>query len=285
MLIEAVPNFSGDPTPMVEAIGAVSGAAVLDHSFDRDHNRSVITCAGPPDAILEASLRAAARAVETIDLRRHRGVHPRIGALDVLPFVPLQGARLDDCAALAVEAGHRLWRQLAIPVYLYEAAARREECRNLSEVRRRAPGLPPDIGGPAPHPTAGATAVGARPFLVAFNVNLKSGNVAAAKAIAAKVRETGGGLARVKALGLEIASRGIAQVSMNLTDFTVTSVAAVFDAVEREARSLGLEVLESELIGLAPRAAIDEAVARHTRIGGWNPSRILENRLAQCGLR
>ncbi|MEZ5402302.1 MAG: glutamate formimidoyltransferase [Bryobacteraceae bacterium] len=283
VLIESVPNFSGPPAPMTAAIAAAIAtngrAAMLDHSFDPDHNRSVITIAGPPDAVLEAALAAAAAARDSIDLRRHHGVHPRIGALDVLPFVPLEGASMADCVRLAGRAAERLWRELGIPAYLYESAARRPECRNLSDVRRLAGSIPPDVGGPAHHLTAGATAVGARPFLIAFNVNLAADDVEAARTIAAAVRESSGGLPRVKALGLRLASRGIAQVSMNLTDFTVTPVATAYDRIAAEAADLGVEILESELIGLAPRAAIDEAVALHCRIARWDATRILENRI------
>jgi glutamate formiminotransferase/glutamate formiminotransferase/formiminotetrahydrofolate cyclodeaminase len=276
LLIESVPNFSGRPEPI---LAALAGNILLDHSFDPDHNRSVLTLAGPPAAILDAVLQAAAAAVAHIDLRQHHGVHPRIGALDVLPFIPLEGTTMQDCVRLAHRAGQRLWDELRVPVYFYEHAARRDACHNLSGLRRRALTLPPDIGGPEHHPTAGATAVGARQFLIAFNVNLASDDLGAAKAIAETIRESSGGLPGVKALGLPLQSRGIVQVSMNLTDFTVTPVTTAFEAVADEARARGIQVLESELIGLAPRAAIDERIAAQTRVANWTPGKILENRL------
>lgn len=282
VLVESVPNFSeGRDRTVVEAIAAaissVAGATVLDVTMDPDHNRSVITFAGAPESVLEASISAAGKAKELIDLSRHRGVHPRIGAIDVLPMVPLRGATMDDCVLLARRTAQCIWERHGIPAYLYEFAALRATHRNLADVRRGH--LVPDVGGPEHHPTAGAVAVGARKFLIAFNVNLESTDLAAAREIARAVREATGGLPGVKALGLELASEGIVQVSMNLTDFETTPISAAFDAVRDQAAGRGIAVKESELVGLAPAAALDESVARRVLLRGFHPGMILENRL------
>jgi glutamate formiminotransferase / formiminotetrahydrofolate cyclodeaminase len=285
-LVECVPNFSeGRDLAVVDAIvaaAASAGAAVLDRSSDPDHNRSVITLAGSPDRVAEAAFRAVAEAVARIDLGRHAGVHPRIGAADVVPFVPVSGISLDECAALAVEVGRRIWDELGVPVYLYEAAARRPERVNLADVRRdvgagRAGA--PDFGAIALHPSAGAAVVGARKFLVACNVNLNTPDVAVARRIARKVRFSSGGLPCVKALGLPLASRGLVQVSMNLTDFETTPVHRAFEAVREEAEREGVTVAGGELIGLIPRAALEEAAGSMLRIEGFHRGMILENRL------
>jgi glutamate formiminotransferase len=276
-IVECVPNFSeGRDRTKVEAIRAViqaAGVRVLDLTMDADHNRSVITYAGEPEAALRAAVEAAGKAVELIDLRVHAGVHPRIGAMDVLPFVPLDGVVMEQCCDLALRAAEEIWRRYRVPSFLYEAAARLPHRRNLAEVRRRPLGTP-DIGGPQLHPSAGAVAVGARKFLIAFNVNLDSRDVKVARRIAAAVRESSGGLACVKALGLELASRGLVQVSLNLTDFEVTPVQRALAAVQREAEKENVRVVESELIGLIPRRAWELSG------GEWDESRILENRLA-----
>jgi glutamate formiminotransferase len=222
---------------------------VLDINMDADHNRSVITFAGSPDSVMAAAVDAAGEALARIDLRNHTGVHPRIGALDVLPFVPVAGITLAECAGLAVEAGERIWDKWRIPVYLYEAAARISDRVNLANVRKAGVGAP-DIGGPDLHPSAGAIACGARKFLIAYNVNLRSDDLTAAREIAAAVRGPA-----VKALGLRLPSHGIVQVSMNLIDFERTPIHEVFDAVRSLASARGIEVLESELIGLLPRRA------------------------------
>jgi len=279
VIVECVPNFSGPVAGIARSIAGMAGIHVLDHTFDPDHNRGVITFAGSPEGVIDAAAACAGLAAHLFDLRRHCGAHPRIGAIDVVPFVPLRGVTLPECAAIAVRAAERIWAEHGIPAYLYEAAARRACCRNLADVRRRAAAIPPDIGGPAHHPTAGAVAVGARKLLIAYNVNLRTADANVAKAIAKRVREAGGGLPCVKALGLFLASRNIAQVSMNLTDFEVTSIAAAFEAVEREAASFGVEILESELVGLAPRAALDASVASRVRLSRFSPDQIIENRL------
>ncbi|MBK5291178.1 MAG: glutamate formimidoyltransferase [Acidobacteriia bacterium] len=282
-LVECVPNFSeGRDAAVVTALRAsiesALGGSVLDTTSDVDHNRTVITFAGSPEAVLRAAVEAAGTAVERIDLRAHEGVHPCIGAIDVLPFVPISGITLAQCATLAVSAGERIWRRWRLPVYLYEEAARSPERRNLTQARKKPLGVP-DIGGPGPHPSAGAVAAGARRFLIAYNVNLKSSDLTVAQVIAMRIRASSGGLPAVKALGLPLASQGIVQVSMNLIDFETTPMHVAFQAVCREASGLGVDVLESELIGLVPRRAWELSRGCDLRIRGWDESRILENRL------
>lgn len=294
-IIECVPNFSEgrDATVVAriaEAIGSVAGAAVLDQTSDWDHNRSVVTFAGEPDAVGEAAFRAIQRAVELIDLSRHRGVHPRIGAADVVPLVPVAGVTLEFCAQLAARLGERVWRELRVPVYLYEASARRPERVNLANIRRgrfeklreevrRNPERLPDFGEAALHPTAGACIIGARKFLIAFNLNLNTRDVEIARRIARKIRASSGGLPAVKALGLFLESRGHAQVSTNLTDFALTPLCAIVEAVQAEAKRHGVRVSSTELIGLIPRAALQAAGDCQL---GIRPEQILENRLEQC---
>ena len=296
-MVECVPNFSegrneARVAQLEAAIAGVPGTMVLHRTSDVDHNRSVITFAGPKQAVLEAAVRVAERARDTIDLNEHRGVHPRLGALDVLPFVPLAGTTLGECVELAHLAGERIWRELGVPVYFYEAAAKREDRRKLEDVRRgEFEGLretvaveksrQPDWGEGALHPTAGAVIVGARPFLVAYNINLQTGDVRLAKAIARKIRTSSGGLPAVKALGLGLPSRGAAQVSMNLTDFAQTGIDVVYRAVERLAREAGVEIAESELIGLLPREALERAAAGFLKLNGFDSGRVVENRIEQ----
>ena len=289
MILECVPNFSaGRDLSVVQAIEAaiasVQGIAVLDRTADADHDRSVITFAGSPEAVQEAAVRAVEAAAARIDLTRQQGVHPRVGAADVIPFVPLTGATMPDCVRVAHGTGHEIWRRTQVPVYFYEAAALRPERVNLADVRRGGfEGLreqthlrPPDVGGPALHPTAGATIVGARKFLVAYNINLASDDLALAQRIARRLRTSSGGLPAVKALGLALSSRGVVQVSMNLTDYEVTGIDKVYRAVATEA-----EVLGSELIGLIPRAALPRGDVRWEN---FDDSMVLENRLAAAGL-
>ena len=278
-----MPNFSeGRNLACVAAleltIASVPGVIVIDRTSDTDHNRSVITFAGPTTPVLEAAVRVAAKAAGSIDLTRHEGVHPRLGALDVLPFVPLRGASLEDCAELAHRAGDRIWSELRIPVYFYEAAARRSECRKLEDVRRGT--CPPDLGGPALHPTAGAVIIGARKVLIAFNINLATNDLQVAKDIARSIRASSGGLPGVKALGLRLATRGLVQVSMNLTDFEQTSVHTVFDLVKRLAEARGVKIADSELIGLLPRQALETAFAHFVKLPAFDSDRVIENRLS-----
>jgi len=284
-LIECVPNFSeGRDQACVDAlesaIASVAGSFVLHRTSDPDHNRSVITFAGSPQPVIESALRAAAVAAERIDLTRQAGVHPRLGAMDVLPFVPLTGASLEDCVSVAHEAGRRLWDELRIPVYFYEAAALRPEHVRLENVRRAESEVKrPDIGGPALHPTAGAVIVGARKFLIAFNVNLRTTDLSVAKSIARQIRTSSGGLPAVKALGLPLASRGRVQVSMNLTDFEQTPPKVVFAEIARLAANAGVAIEESELIGLIPEKALEGSSPEELMIRDFDRQRILEERL------
>jgi glutamate formiminotransferase len=295
-LIECVPNFSDGRdlakiNAIVAAMSGVAGAWILDRTSDADHNRSVVTLAGEPDSIAEAAIRGAGKAAELIDLTRQQGVHPRIGATDVIPFVPLEGVSMDECAALARRAGQELWNRFRIPVYFYEAAATRPDRVNLEYVRRgqfeglreealHNPDRAPDIGGPGLHPTAGATAVGVRKILIAYNVYLKTNDVSIAKEVARAIRASSGGLPCVKAMGVEIKSRGAAQVSINLTDYETTPLYVVFEAVKRAARQRGCEVSTSEIIGLVPRKALETPQGCDLQLENFTADRILENRLA-----
>ena len=289
MIVECVPNFSaGRDRSVVEAIetaiSSVTDLAVLDRTADPDHDRCVITFAGSPAAVREAAVRAVETAAARIDLTQQQGVHPRVGAADVIPFVPISGITLEECVALAHAAGHEIWRRARVPVYFYEAAALSPSRVNLAQVRRggfealreQTASRPPDVGGPALHPTAGATIVGARRFLVAYNINLASADLALAQRLARTIRASSGGFRAVKALGLALESRGIVQVSINLTDYEQTGIDQVYAAVSSEA-----EVLGSELIGLIPRAALPQT---NVRWENFHESLILENRLAAAGL-
>ena len=295
MLVECVPNFSeGRKAETVEsiaeAIASVKGVTVLNRHIDPDHNRSVITFVAAPDVVVEAALRAVAMAAELIDLRRHAGEHPRIGATDVLPFVPVSGVTIDECVSLAHAAGRRIWQELSIPVYFYERAALRPDRVRLENVRGKGferlreeiktnPDRAPDVGEMQLHPTAGAIAVGARPFLIAFNVNLHTNEIAVAQSIARAVRERGGGLPFVKALGFELQSRGVVQVSMNLTDYEQTTIARAFAAVQQEALRRGVEVLGTEIVGLLPRGALDRNAAYFSLLENFRENLVLENLL------
>lgn len=294
-MIESIPNVSeGRRADVIDALARSvresAGVLLLDRSSDPDHNRSVLTMAGSADDLHAAVLALVGCAVERIDLRAHRGVHPRLGAVDVVPFVPLAGATMDACVVLARQAGSAIADAFGVPVYLYGEAASTPARRALDAVRRgqfeglaakmRDPAWAPDFGSPAPHPTAGAVAVGARRPLVAFNVNLASDRLDVARAIAAKVRERDGGLPCVKALGLPLASAHVVQVSMNLTDYERTSPAEAFAAVAREARALGVAVAGSELVGLIPRAALRGTTPEALQLRGFTDDRVLEVRLA-----
>jgi glutamate formiminotransferase len=294
-IVECVPNFSegrdaGKVNAIAEAVRSVDGARVLDCTMDPDHHRSVITFAASAETVGEAALRAVAKAVELIDLRAHRGAHPRLGAADVVPFVPVEGVTIADCVRIAEETGARIWSRLGVPVYLYEAAARVAERAPLENVRRGGfeglreevtvnPARRPDFGGPELHPTAGATIVGARKFLIAYNVNLNTADVEIARRIARAIRQSSGGMPCVKAMGVLLASRNQAQVSMNLTDFETTPVHAVYEAVAAEASRYGVTIAASELIGLVPRKALEQAAAHFLRIEKFRSGMILENRL------
>ena len=284
MTVECVPNFSEGRDPVIvqhiaQAVERTREVILLDRTSDPDHNRSVLTFAGAPAAIVDAAVAAVREAAAWIDITRHSGVHPRIGAADVVPFVPLEGLTLAGCAELARAAGQRIWDELRIPVYLYEAAALRPECSRLENVRRLAPeGLLPDIGS-GRHPTAGACVVGARTFLIAWNINLRSRDLDFARRTARAIRESNGGLEAVKALGLPLASRGEVQVSINLIDFRITPLHVVFDAVARLCAAEGVEIAGSELIGMIPLAALAASRGHELRWLNLRPELIIENRL------
>jgi len=286
-MIECVPNFSEGREPetiaaLAAVIKEVPGVALLGFESDADHHRSVITFAGEPEGVLEAAVRAVGKATELIDLRRHVGVHPRVGAADVVPFVPLEGSTLDDCVAIAHRAGSEIWRRFGVPVYFYEAAAKIAERRRLEKTRRTGfDGRPPDIGDIAGHATAGAAMVGARNFLIAYNINLVTPDAAIAKQIAFRVRESSGGFRFVKAMGLHLATLGRAQVSMNLTNFAGIELDDLYAAIAAEAARLGTAIAESELIGFIPRAAYERSPVFFRRIRDFDESRIIENRIAQ----
>ncbi len=299
-LIECVPNFSEGRDlsvvdALVEAMSRTPGAKVLHRHSDPDHNRSVITIAGDPNAVAEAALLGVARAAALIDLNRHSGVHPRIGATDVLPFVPVAEITLDECAALARRAGREIWERYGIPVYFYEAAAMRPERVRLENIRRgqfeglreeahRNPDRFPDVGGPSLQPTAGAIAVGARKFLIAYNINLATATGAAdasiAAAIARSIRSSNGGLLAVKAIGVPLKERGLAQVSINLTDFEITPLDRVFEAVRLEAQGRGCEIVSTEIVGLVPAKALEMIAGFDLRLENFSAAQVLENRLA-----
>ena len=292
-MIECVPNFSeGLNVEKVAAIVAgmeVEGVSLLDWSLDHDHNRSVVTIAGPAAAVVEAAVRGAGRAAELIDLTAQRGVHPRIGAADVVPFVPVSGISLEQCVLLARQAGMEIWKRYGVPVYFYEAAAARPDRVLLEDVRRgQFEGLRdavrkdsarrPDIGGPELHPTAGASVVGARKFLIAYNVYLDTVDVATARAIAKEIRASGGGLSGVKAMG--VVAQGLAQISMNITDFRSTPVAQVYAEVKDKAERRKVRVVRGELIGLVPEAAFERDAEWVRQLHGFEPEeKILERRL------
>jgi glutamate formiminotransferase len=295
-IVECVPNFSEGRRAevvgrLVEAVESVEGALLLGTHIDPDQNRSVLTFVAPPERVVEAAVRVVARAAELIDLRLHAGEHPRMGACDVLPFVPVRGVTVEECVVLAHEAGRRIARELAVPVYFYESAALRPERRNLADVRRggfellreqiaTVPERAPDAGEPRVHESAGACIVGVRPLLVAYNVNLKTNDLAAAKRIARAVRGRDGGLLHLKALGFELVSRGVVQVSMNLTSYEETNRHLAFEAVRREADLLGVEILGSEIVGLVPQAALDRSAEHFLKLENYSPDIVLENRIA-----
>lgn len=299
-LIECVPNFSeGRNQQVVDAIAqsfdTVKGVHLLDKEMDFSHHRSVITAIGEPDALLEASFASIKKAVALIDLNKHQGGHPRIGAADVIPFIPIRQASMEDCINLAKKLGERVGKELNLPVYLYGQAAIRPERRELPNVRKGQfeglkqelginPEKTPDFGPDKIHPTAGAVAIGARFFLIAYNVNLKSSNVELAKNIAKTIRESSGGFKCVKGMGLAIPEKNAVQVSMNLTDYRVTSISTVYTEIEKLAKEKDVEILESELIGLAPASALPTSTIDKIKLTNFSPSQIIENRLSNLGI-
>jgi glutamate formiminotransferase / formiminotetrahydrofolate cyclodeaminase len=297
-LIECVPNFSEGRDPgkvdeIVKAMSAVPGVYVLDREMDADHNRCVITLAGEPDAVGEASILGAGKALDLIDMNVHTGAHPRVGATDVVPFIPIEGVTLDDCVALARRVGNEIWKRYRIPIFFYEAAATRPDRVNLENVRRgQFEGLreelkknhdrQPDIGEPKLHPTAGVTVVGARKFLVAYNVNLNTSDVAIANKIAKAIRFSNGGFRYVKSMGVELKARNLAQVSINLTDFEQTPMHRVYETVKREAERYGVVPVGSEIVGLVPKKAIEMAADFFLQLENFSPSQVFENKLGSA---
>ncbi len=295
-LIECVPNFSEGRDPakieaIVSTMSAVPGVYILGREMDADHHRCVVTMAGEPDAVAEAAILGAGKAMQLIDLNEHSGAHPRVGATDVIPFIPIEGVTLEDCVALARRVGEELWKRYRIPVFFYEAAATRPDRVNLENVRRgQFEGLreqlknnhdrQPDIGEPKLHPTAGVTVVGARKFLVAYNVNLNTADVGIANKIAKAIRFSSGGLRYVKSMGVELKARGLAQVSINLTDFEQTPMHRVYELVKREAERYGVTPVGSEIVGLVPKRAIEMAADFFLQLEDFSPSQVFENKLA-----
>lgn len=291
-IIECVPNFSeGRDSAVVEAIVRamrVEGVSLLDYSLDPDHNRSVVTIAGASAPVLESVLRGVGKAIQLINLMAQRGVHPRIGAADVIPLVPIRGISLPECVVLAHQLGQEIWKRHHVPVYFYEAAALRPDRRLLEDVRNgQFEGLQkniqqdaarrPDVGGPSLHPAAGASAVGARQLLIACNVYLNTGNVGIARSVAREIRGSSGGLAGLKAMGVLV--RGRAQVSMNITDFHETPISAVYRAVKESAVRLGSEPETVELIGLLPEAAVEPGSEWMELATNFSAARTLERKL------
>ena len=294
-LVECVPNFSeGRDAAKIDAIIAamreVPGVFLLDRESDADHNRSVVTLAGDPEPVAEAALRGVGKAAELIDLTKHSGAHPRMGATDVVPFIPVGGVAIEDCVALAKRVGREIWERYRIPVYFYEAAAQRPERTNLENIRKgqfeglreevlRNPDRAPDVGEPRLHPTAGAIAVGARKFLIAYNINLNTPDVEIAKRIGKNIRFSNGGLRYVKAMGVDLRARNLAQVSINMTDFEQTPLHRVFEMVRREAERYGVSIVGSEIVGLIPKRAIELTADFYLQLENFSAAQVLENRL------
>ena len=299
-LIECVPNISEARREHVidrlaDEVRGIEGVSLLDRSSDVSHNRSVFTIAGTAAALSDAVLGLVSVALETIDLRVHDGVHPRVGAVDVVPFVPLTNATMADCVDLARRVGRQIADRFGVPVYLYEHAAVDPARRRLPDIRRgefeglaakmSRPEWRPDFGPAHPHATAGATVVGAREILVAYNVNLATGRLEVARRIASLIRERDGGLPGVRALGLSLPHRGIVQVSMNLVDHRTTALRVVFDRIAAEAAREGVDVLESEIVGLVPSAALAGTTPGHLRLSGFSADQVLEERLRAAGFQ
>lgn len=294
--MESVPNFSeGRDLKKVEAIvdcfRGKEGVKLLDYSSDKDHNRSVVTVVGEPEALEQAIIAAVGKAVELIDLNKHTGEHPRMGAVDVIPFIPIKGVTQDDAIALSKEVGKEIAECYDFPVFLYEKSASAPHRENLANVRKgqfeglgekmKLPEWQPDFGPAHPHPTAGAVAVGARMPLVAYNVNLNTADKSIADAIARKVRFIGGGLRYCKAMGVELKDRGIVQVSMNLTDYTKTAVYRAHEMVRMEAKRYGVSVVGSEVIGLVPAAALINCAEYYLGIENFSMDQVLESRIME----
>jgi glutamate formiminotransferase len=295
-LIECVPNISEGRRhevidAAVAAIRRTPGARLLDYSSDTAHNRSVLTFAGDRAAVHSAVLALFDAVIPSIDLRTHSGEHPRMGAVDVVPFIPIEGVTMDDCVALARGTGAEVAKRFSIPVFLYEEASINPARKNLEDIRRgefeglaeklSKPEWAPDFGPATPHPTAGATVIGARMPLIAYNINLATDRLDVAKSIAKTIRFSSGGFPFVKAMGVSLADRGIVQVSMNLTNYEKTPMLRVFEAVKAEAAKSGVQILESEIVGLVPAAALPESEERVLQLAGFTPNQILETRLRE----
>ena len=293
-IIESIPNVSEGRRAdiverMAEAIRQVPGVRLLDYSSDPSHNRSVFTLVGDAQPLRIATLALFDQALASIDLRQHQGEHPRLGAVDVVPFVPIEGVTMDDCVALAKQVGSDVASRFNVPVYLYEEASANPARRNLEDIRRgefeglaakmASPGWTPDYGPSTPHPTAGASVVGARMPLIAYNINLDTDRLDVAKKIAAAIRHSSGGLRFVKAMGLALEDRKIVQVSMNLTNYQKTPIFRVFEIVKREAERYGVRVLESEIVGLIPSAALVGAAEFYLQLERFGVDQVLENKL------
>ena len=290
-IIECVPNFSEgrnieNINKILDAIKGIEGIKVLDYEHDKDHNRTVVTFIGTPENIAEAAFRGCKKASELIDLNVHKGEHPRMGATDVIPFIPVSDVSMKEGVSIAEKLGERIWKELKIPIYLYEEAAKTPERKNLANVRKgefewlkeNIEKRPPDFGDKI-HPTAGATAVGAREFLIAFNVNLGTNDLSIAKKIAKAVRFKSGGLRYVKALGFEIKERGIVQVSMNLTNYKKTPVHKVFEMIKSEANRYGGSIIGSEVIGLAPMDSLIDVADFYLKLENFKKEQIFERRI------
>jgi glutamate formiminotransferase / 5-formyltetrahydrofolate cyclo-ligase len=295
-IIECVPNISEGRRAdvvarVVEAIRRVRGARLLDYSSDASHNRSVLTMAGDAAPLKDAVLAIFETVLAEIDLRTHKGEHPRLGAVDVVPFVPIEGVTMEECVALAKETARSVAERFAVPVYLYEEASSNPLRKNLEDIRRgefeglgakmTTDGWAPDYGPPAPHPTAGASVIGARMPLIAYNINLATDRLEVAKKIAAAIRFSSGGFRYVKAMGMTLADRGIVQVSINLTNYEKTPMLRVFEAVKHEAERYGVNVLESEIVGLVPSAALVDAAQAALQLAGFTRTQLLETRLRE----
>ena len=293
-IIESIPNVSeGRRAEVVEqcaaAIRGARGVRLLDYSSDPSHNRSVFTLTGDASSVKAATLALFEAAVREIDLRSHRGEHPRLGAVDVVPFVPIEGVTMAECVTLAKEVGAEVAARFSVPVFLYEEASDNPLRKNLEDIRRgefeglaakmTTPGWAPDFGPPAPHPSAGATVIGARMPLIAYNINLNTDRLEVAKKIAAAIRHSSGGLRYVKAMGVKVEDRNLAQVSMNLTNYQKTPIFRVFELVKREAERYGVTVLESEIVGLVPSAALLSAAEFYLQLERFGDEQILENKL------
>ena len=295
-IVESVPNFSeGRREEVVRAIVAEAekydGVWVLDWSMDPDHNRSVVTLIGVPEKILDALFDMAKKAVELIDLRHHKGEHPRMGAVDVIPLVPVMNISMDECVELSKKLGKRIGEELKVPVYLYEKSATKPERENLANIRKgefegffekiKDPNWKPDFGPDEVHPTAGVVAVGAREYLIAYNVNLATNDLSVAKKIAKAVRHISGGFRYVKAIGLELKEKGMVQVSMNLTNYKKSPIFRVFETIKREAARYGVNVVESEIIGMVPLQAVLDSFMWYLQVNDFDISRVIEYKLLE----